>query len=120
MYHAPWQTGMVLIFISSSISSDNLPDIVFKLSDKFIHFVIFGILAVLVFRSFEIMKTKIVHENAFPLSIAVTVLYGALDELHQYFVPGRFTSLADWVADALGAIVLLYLYRKFLKSRMPF
>jgi UDP-2,3-diacylglucosamine pyrophosphatase LpxH len=29
-------------------------------------------------------------------------LFGATDEWHQYFVPGRSCELGDWVADSLG------------------
>ena len=31
--------------------------------------------------------------------------YGAVDELHQYFVPGRESDVWDWLADALGAFL---------------
>jgi VanZ family protein len=30
--------------------------------------------------------------------------YGAIDEVHQYFVPGRDCSAGDWLADTLGAL----------------
>ena len=30
-------------------------------------------------------------------------LYGATDEIHQAFVPGRTADALDWVADTLGA-----------------
>ncbi|HOX38546.1 MAG TPA: VanZ family protein [Candidatus Brocadiia bacterium] len=30
--------------------------------------------------------------------------FGAFDEWRQGFIPGRFTSLADWKADATGAL----------------
>ena len=30
-------------------------------------------------------------------------IYGAIDEIHQYFVPGRFCDVWDWAADTLGA-----------------
>jgi len=29
--------------------------------------------------------------------------YGAIDEFHQSFVPGRTPSVGDWAADAIGA-----------------
>lgn len=31
-------------------------------------------------------------------------LYGALDEIHQYFVPNRYADFFDLVADAIGAV----------------
>lgn len=36
-------------------------------------------------------------------ALAIAVTYGALDEIHQSFVPGRDAALADLLADALGA-----------------
>ena len=30
-------------------------------------------------------------------------VFGALDELHQYFIPGRTPDVMDWAADAAGA-----------------
>lgn len=36
------------------------------------------------------------------LAAAIGLAYGASDELHQMFVPGRNPSALDWCADALG------------------
>ena len=35
--------------------------------------------------------------------IAFAAVYGASDEIHQFFVPGRYCALADWIADVAGA-----------------
>ncbi|MDR2068736.1 MAG: VanZ family protein [Spirochaetaceae bacterium] len=35
----------------------------------------------------------------------ITLAYGAIDELHQYFVPGRDCNVWDWLADSLGAMM---------------
>jgi len=45
-----------------------------------------------------------------PLAILLTVaaigsLYGAIDEIHQYFVPGRDSCFWDWVANTLGSFL---------------
>jgi VanZ family protein len=37
-------------------------------------------------------------------------LYGVSDELHQYFVPGRSCDVFDWVADSVGAGLVVYFY----------
>jgi VanZ family protein len=39
------------------------------------------------------------------LGALISILYGASDELHQYFVPGRHCSLSDVIADAFGAFL---------------
>ena len=39
------------------------------------------------------------------LTLGVGSLYGLIDEAHQYFVPGRSSDIADWVADTLGALL---------------
>jgi VanZ family protein len=36
-------------------------------------------------------------------AIGIAIAYGALDEIHQMFVPGRQSSLLDVAADAFGA-----------------
>jgi VanZ family protein len=41
---------------------------------------------------------------AFALTAAAASAYGAIDELHQYFVPGRDCNVWDWLADTLGAL----------------
>lgn len=37
-------------------------------------------------------------------AILAASLYGVSDELHQSFVPGRFATVSDWLADTVGAI----------------
>lgn len=43
--------------------------------------------------------------------------YGASDEWHQSFVPGRLADAADWLADTLGAMLALLLIRRFRVKR---
>jgi VanZ family protein len=45
------------------------------------------------------------------------ILYGVSDEFHQYFVPGRTTSLFDVIMDGLGGWLWLY-GRIKLKSKL--
>ena len=92
-YHAPWQVAMLTIFVASSFSGDDLPEIALRLSDKLIHFIVFGVLSVMIYRSFEQAKNLLIRMHAYKLSILLAMLYGVLDEVHQYFVPGRDASL---------------------------
>lgn len=56
-------------------------------------------------------------QSSVMLAVAVIVFcsfYGASDEWHQSFVPGRDASAGDWLADTLGAgmaVALMYKLR---------
>jgi VanZ family protein len=39
------------------------------------------------------------------LTMLISSAYGAIDEFHQYFVPGRDCNVWDWFADTLGALL---------------
>jgi len=43
--------------------------------------------------------------RVFVVSLLWCAAYGALDELHQHFVPGRAMMWQDWVIDTVGALV---------------
>ncbi len=113
-YHLPWKLLMLAIFVQSSLSKIDLPDMGFFWQDKMMHFIVFGILAVLIGRSFR--KTNITLFNKYYIiwAVGLTCIYGIIDEFHQYFVPGRSSTVGDWIADMLGAasFVILFYYRK--------
>jgi len=52
----------------------------------------------------------------FWLSWGIATIYGVLDEVHQYFVPGRIFLVLDMVINATGALLgvslSLFLNRK--------
>ncbi|MFC4426021.1 VanZ family protein [Deinococcus navajonensis] len=38
-------------------------------------------------------------------ALLIAVWFGALDEVHQAFVPGRDAGIGDWWFDLLGALI---------------
>lgn len=48
----------------------------------------------------------------FWIALLAVLLAGALDEWHQLYVPGRNSSVRDWMVDAAGAIVAVYVYSR--------
>jgi hypothetical protein len=68
------------------------------------HGPLYGLLAVLaaraVARSPEQLRGNL---RPWALGFAIAVLYGATDEWHQAYVPGRSSSVFDVATDAIGA-----------------
>jgi VanZ family protein len=116
-YQFPWQFLMLIIFIQSSIGSIKLPDIEFDLADKFLHFLVFGILAILTARGFRNSNINVLKKYYISFAILICVLYGASDEIHQYYVPGRHSSWEDWIADILGVVFMVWMYKRFAESK---
>jgi VanZ family protein len=84
----------------TSIPNPHLP--VPKGSDKWAHFLVYAMLGVLVARAVELKPRR----AALMVAVVVGVsLFGAFDEWHQYFIPGRFPDVMDWLADSVGGAV---------------
>jgi VanZ family protein len=39
------------------------------------------------------------------IMMSIASVYGIIDEIHQYFVPGRNCNVWDWLADTIGAVL---------------
>ena len=77
-----------------------------ELLTKSAHFLIYAGLAFWWWRALSRRRRadKVILAAAF----AISVLYGASDEFHQSFVPGRHASWLDLLADAAGAAAALW------------
>jgi VanZ family protein len=78
------------------------------------HFGMYAILAWLLARHGTEVAGRWV---AMVLAIIVASGFGAVDEWHQQYIPGRSTELADWQADTLGAAVGALVYAVFSRRR---
>jgi VanZ family protein len=54
------------------------------------------------------------------LSLLLGIAYAASDELHQHFVPGRQGSPLDFLIDAVGVAVGVYLGRRWRTAWLAF
>ncbi len=50
-------------------------------------------------------------------TLVIGTLYGASDEWHQSFVPGRTMSGHDWLADIIGLLTALAIYYIYARIR---
>lgn len=79
-----------------------IPVIIFYANDKILHFFGFLLLTLLGFKAAR-TEWKI---------IAFSFLYGALIEWVQRFVPGRYGSLSDFLADGTGTVMAFLIFRQ--------
>jgi VanZ family protein len=105
-----------LIFALSSMRGQDLGGGGLWRFDKLIHAVEYAVLAGLLVRALTRARPRASAVKLAALAWALATLYGASDEWHQSFVPGRSSSGWDLVADgvgaALGAALTLVLYRR--------
>ena len=95
----------LLIWIVSSISNpDFVPVADVPFQDKGVHFLVYGVFALLFAHAALETWPRRPLLAVFVLALVVTVLWGALDEVHQSFVPGRDSDPLDVLADALGGL----------------
>lgn len=105
------------IIYLSSLSSPTIPDFGFTWQDKVIHagaFFVYGM-----FLQLFLAKTLRLKFGAkyILLFFLIGCLFGASDEVHQYFVPGRSSEVLDWMADTTGLLLSLVMIFSFSKFR---
>lgn len=109
-----------LILVGTSISPRALPRGP-ENSDKIAHLLMYAVLAMLLARALaEVGRGRELTGRQAALLLVKTFIicavFGALDEWHQQFVQ-RTTSLADWIADVVGAAAGAFGLVAYLKKR---
>jgi VanZ family protein len=102
---------MTAIFTISSRSTVSLPSV--TQADKVAHAAAYAVLGVAL--AFALRRSSVASWPAW--SVTLGWLYGASDEFHQRFVPGRSPDVADWVADAVGVVIGTLLFQRWLARR---
>lgn len=109
--------GVIFYLSHQEGASLPLPDIPFI--DKFAHFIAYSVLAITALFAVPVSVRRKYRKEIATAVIMFGLFYGITDELHQSFIPGRFTSIADLCADLAGtSVVSLSWYLK--KKREAF
>jgi len=97
---------MGIIFFLSHKTGDEIELPAFAYSDLVAHMIIYAALGAAVLYAWS-DKFKEHHSiKVVCYTVVFCLLYGISDEFHQSFVPGRYVSGMDVVADTVGAIVI--------------
>lgn len=119
----------LLIFVGSSLPGAEFSSVgwVDFILHSAAHATEFAVLSLLLYRALQTdtsekkksfseiwdLKFTVLIRKEFWIAFSATVIYAFLDELHQYFVPGRICSFWDFFFDSFGAFLGIYLYPFF-------
>lgn len=117
-YHFWFIAWALVIFIQSSYPAIEVPQIEVISTDKLLHMGVFGLLAMLCYISIiHLEKENIFTDKPLIWSLIICALYGASDEIHQYFVPNRSAEYLDWAADIIGIIIAVIIINYYFKNK---
>ncbi|MGI8385742.1 VanZ family protein [Robertmurraya sp. P23] len=106
---------MALIWTLSSFPADEfvaLPDLSLdRIIKESLHLVEFGILYLLF--ALTLYGNGQLTKKTSLIFAVIACLYGALDEIHQSFVPYRSATWIDLVKDVIGVTVAYYFVNRF-------
>ena len=104
--------GIIFLFSANpttSTSEIHWQDFIIK---KTFHVIFFGTLATLLYRALK--ESGVNKIKAGYTALIFTALYGASDEIHQSFTPGRMPRAYDVFFDTIGAILAIFVIWKLL------
>jgi len=91
-----------------------------KYLDKTAHMVLYAGFGFFLYLTLKNSPYQRLRSRAFLFAIIIGTAYGAIDEFHQSFVPGRTESIYDLFADAIGvtlAQTIIFIKDKLLEVR---
>src|SRR6185437_14393095 len=101
----PWLPVLLLAAAIAWLSQQ--PDYPFGIRleppwDKLVHAAVYGALGLLVEAALAATRPDLPLYKRHLIAFLAVSLYGATDEWHQAFVPGRSCDVLDWAADTVG------------------
>jgi VanZ family protein len=95
---------MGLIFYASSLPGKVIPSL-FPHQDILFHGSIYAVLGLFFFRALKNTFNRFVLFKLLIFTVIFGFVYGATDEFHQLFTPGRECSLFDLAVDTIGSSI---------------
>ena len=107
----------VFVLVLCGLPGDKIPKLTFwqwLKPDKMTHLVIFGVQAWLLLTAFQSPHApRSIHTHPVRWAILLTILFGVLTEVLQVYVfVNRFGDWKDAMANALGALLGVSIYRR--------
>ena len=119
----PALAGMGGLFYASSLPGDRIHLPPFPYSDKAVHAAAYALLGMLISLRGPLRRWLApagdgqLARGSDITGLALGILYGVSDEIHQLFVPMRSFDYADMAADALGVALGFWIFRRMARYR---
>ena len=97
-----------IIFTLTSIPKLHIPTEHIVSLDKVAHFGVYLLFAWFFIRMHQPENLEATLKKLIPLSLAVPLF----DEMHQIPIPGRMFSVWDMIADFIGFLVIIIIYKR--------
>ena len=104
--------GISILSILSLIPGIQLPDSPIQYSDIMVHVVMYLVLGLVILRESSIQFNGLTIRLKGIIFLLLIVYGGILEVLQETFIPGRYGSVSDFLANALGVFSGLIIYRK--------
>lgn len=107
----------IILLAATSFPTDSLP--IIGLNDKLEHLIAYFILSILFSLALFVQeKNQFLKKNWNVYSVIILTSYGIFDEVHQYFIPGRFFDWLDLFSNFVGIILGVYIIRKYFATNI--
>jgi VanZ family protein len=118
LYSLPLYGWLATMILFSSLPGDSLPEIPVWNWDKLAHTAEYVALAFL-FMRFLCYAQSFAFARSVRIVLIAGVLYAALDELHQLFIPLRSCNWYDYCADVVGIFLGVWLAAVLYRRQRP-
>jgi len=107
-FHLPALVWMILIFALSSIPGSTLALIEFPYAHLIAHTLLYAVLYYLFYRALSHQRfSRILVRYRTGTAFLFVAIWGASDEYHQSFTPGRSPEVKDFLIDISAALIVL-------------
>lgn len=117
-YFIPAVLYVLLIIGLSSLNQVTVSKLTWGIEDFFLHAIEYHFFGVTLIWAVLREKPWPELKSSYRLAVSIGALSAMADELYQSFVPGRFSTVEDVVADVLGVILSIITFSLLMK--IPF
>lgn len=103
-YTKYWLPPILYCLLIFGQSMFDFPVSIFKNFDKVLHFVVYFLLGILIFRAFSTVSKNLHVIIVLIISVCVSAMIGFADEMFQLFSPSRTIDRIDVLYDITGSV----------------